>query len=88
VSLRGLTAARWDELFVQQRRSVGVEVADRHTLVRIILCDDFPLLCDSEATVYSTRWLCADGTEGAWIATTRNRATFAVKQGELYPVLL
>ena len=88
MSLRGLTATRWNELFVQQRRSVGVEMADRNTLVRIILSDDFPLLSDSEATVYSTRRLRADGTEGAWIATTRNCASFAVKQRELNPMLL
>jgi hypothetical protein len=88
MTLRGLAATRRNELLVQQRRGVGIQMADRHSLMCVILRNNFPLLCNSKATIYSTRWLCADCTEGAWVAATRNSATFAMKERQLDPMLV
>lgn len=88
MTLCGFATTRWNELLIQQCCSVGVEVAYRHTLVRVILRDDFSLLCYAKPTVYCTRWLRADGTESTWVATARNGATFAMKQRQLYPVFV
>ena len=42
--VRGLARFGWDELLEEQRRGVGVQVTDRHGLVRVVLSDDLTLI--------------------------------------------